>query len=79
MLILHTRDGRICSNAILKGGEDFSLHHDGPVYIVESDFGNTMRISLQELLGRYEIGPVRNYHEWCQDRMAAIHNSEEPT
>ncbi len=74
MLILYTKNGTKGTNAILYGGEDFSPHHDGPVYFIETDFGNHIRLSFEEMWSRYTIGPVRNYDEWRQDRQSAIDN-----
>lgn len=78
MLILHTKDGRKRSNAIIKGGEDYSLIDgvEGPIYIVESDFGNVMKLTWKEIEQSYTVGPVRNYRDWREDRQRCIDKAE---
>ena len=78
MLILHTKDGRKRSNAIIKDGEDYSPVDgvDGSIYIVETDFGNILRLTWEEIEQSYTIGPVRDYRNWRESRQRAIDTNE---
>lgn len=76
MIILYTKNGRKCSNAILYDGEESPLEKVGYVYLVESDFGNQMRLTWNEIIMRYHIGPVRDYHDWKQSRRNVLGYTE---
>lgn len=65
---LYTRDGRRVGNAIIFHVEDGER---GSVYLIETDFGNRMRLSQSEILGLFWIGEPASYARWSLDRDTA--------
>ena len=69
--VLHTKDGSKVGNAILYGAE-LSRYVKGTVLnLVETDFGNRMKLSNNELHELYTVGPERDYEQWKTDRRKA--------
>lgn len=66
MITLLTKDGKRTGNAIIIGGED-----DDPEYIfhVETDFGNRIKITAEELNEMFTLGRVCSYEEWDAARI----------
>jgi hypothetical protein len=76
-VILHTRDGKRRTNAIVvkvtgkvTGGP---LHESVEMaWLVHSDFGNAMKLTAEEIHQDYTLGMVTDYDRWFDDRLEAI-------
>ena len=62
MYMLHTKDPKRRTNALL-----FHVSA-GQMYCVESDVGQRLRMTLPELVDRYDIGRPIGYWAWNQQR-----------
>ena len=87
--VLYTKDGTKTGNAILVREihpEDLKdipclntyLADTGQkLYWVETDFGNSMRLSTNEINEQYLYGPEQNYYEWYHTRQALIDGDDD--
>lgn len=66
MITLLTKDGKRTGNAIIIGGEDEPA--DSYLFHVETDFGNRIKITAEELNEMFTLGRVCSYTEWDADR-----------
>lgn len=83
---LFTRDGRHVGNGIIKGRENVAYGHEGRysrIWVVETDFGNTMRLGDPELESMYHLdyepepGPYEHsLEEWMNARFRNIAQPE---
>jgi len=65
---LWTKDGSKVGNAILYGTEP-SKHVEGlTINLVETDFGNRMRLTATEIEAWWVIGAPNDYAQWRADR-----------
>lgn len=71
MLQLLTKNGSQTGNAILT---EITFERDF-VFHIETDFGNTARLSYSELQSLFTYGIEMDYARWAADREAAIANS----
>lgn len=69
MITLFTRNGRETGNAIIYGS-DTSKFLEEPVFLVETDFGNRMRLTAKEIDDSFMIGRPQDYATWAKDRRA---------
>jgi hypothetical protein len=65
---LWTNNPQRVGNAILYGKEPSIYRPEIMLNLVETDFGNRMRLTDNELDELYTIGPIRDYDEWKLDR-----------
>lgn len=66
MITLRTKNACVRGNAILYGAVE---HPEvGQLMLVETDFGNRMRLTSGEVNEMFEIGEVRDYQTWRDDR-----------
>lgn len=66
--VLHTKDGSKVGNGI-RYGTELSRYVEGTVLnLVETDFGNRMKLTNRELEELYTVGPERDYDQWKKDR-----------
>lgn len=75
MITLITKDPHQRGNAILYGVVRCP-HTDEELALVETDFGNKMRLMSSELHEMYSMGSPRDYSSWRHDRMML--QQEEP-
>jgi len=87
--ILYTKDGTKSGNAILIRQIEPTELKDIPclntyladtgqkLYWVETDFGNNMRLSTNEINEQFVFGPHRNYNDWLRDRQALIDGDDD--
>jgi len=66
-MTLFTKDGRRVGNGIIIGGEP-SAYCDDYLYVIETDYGNTMKLNLKELEELYYLGHIVPYDQWKHDR-----------
>ncbi len=72
MLVLHTKDGSRVGNAIIYGGDvRYFEAKPGPlhIFLVETDFGNKMRLTWNEINELFTISHVEDYQLWKQERL----------
>jgi hypothetical protein len=83
--ILHTRDGSKCGNGIIReitSSRDWSNPEQSskriiPIYVVETDFGNLMKLSDEEIFIYYEASEhVSEYDRWFFDRLDCISRAQ---
>lgn len=67
MITLQTKDPARNGNAILYGTEPSKFTGE-QLMLVETDFGNKMRLTNNELNELFIMGRPRNYQEWLTDR-----------
>jgi hypothetical protein len=89
MITLKTKDGSKTGNAIIYGGEDpmdslASLQartfngvcdEPKPLFFVETDFGNHMKLSWTEIEEMFTIGQTMDYSFWHAKR-AELHEQK---
>lgn len=81
---LLTKSGQQVGNAIIvqekpaksKAGLEFLAGRT--LWLVETDFGNRMVLSNEEILDWYELGFQQNYDTWFDARLEAIRKTIEP-
>lgn len=67
---LLTKDGTKVGNAIWYGSEQ---HEElGYFHLIETDFGNKMRLTIKEIHEWYSIGHMVDYDLWRADRLYLI-------
>lgn len=74
--ILFTKDGRRTGNAIVikeiqpssESMKRFLAIDNSKLYLVETDFGNRMKLSTNELNNMFDLGPKESYKKWAADR-----------
>lgn len=74
--ILFTKDGRRTGNAIVikeiepssESMKRFLAIDNSKLYLVETDFGNRMKLSTKELNSMFDLGPRESYKKWAADR-----------
>ena len=66
--VLYTKDGSRVGNAILYGTELSRFVKGTVLNLVETDFGNRMKLNNNELEELYTVGPERDYDQWKYDR-----------
>ena len=69
MITLRTKDPTRNGNAILYGTEP-SRYTGEQLLLVETDFGNKMKLTVGEVNELFTIGLVVNYQDWRNDRRA---------
>ncbi len=67
--VLWTRDGSKVGNGIIYGVANSTYRPTVLLYLVETDFGNRMRLTQGELEAYYVVGPERDYAKWKADRI----------
>ncbi|MEA3212451.1 MAG: hypothetical protein QOE70_5508 [Chthoniobacter sp.] len=67
---LHTRDGRKVGNAIVTRRKRHPVL--GRLYAIETDFGNTAKLTLRELHELFHVGKRTNLKRWRSDRAKII-------
>lgn len=70
--ILYTKDGTLFGNAILYATEPSKYQEGVTLNICETDFGNRMKLTAQEINDHFVIGPERSYEQWKSDRADAV-------
>ncbi len=93
MITLLTKDGTKTGNAIIYGGDDFVNVYSPkvildlepgtpmkPIFFVETDFGNRMKLTWSEIEELFTVGRVCPYDQWKADRNSlreqnAIHDT----
>lgn len=65
---LWTNDPTKVGNGILYAKETSSYQPHVTLNLVETDFGNRMRLTDDELDELYTVGPERDYAQWRADR-----------
>lgn len=85
---LFTRDGRQVGNGIVVGEQEHMFSNLGKVWVVETDFGNTMNLTERELEQFYYLDFVepmerdlgepmeRNLNRWRWDRFKNVVNPD---
>lgn len=80
MITLLTKDGSQVGNAIIYGGDDgfndnaiqmmisTTNFEPKPIFYVETDFGNHMKLTWREIEERFTIGKVMDYNQWKSER-----------
>lgn len=66
--ILWTDNGQRVGNGILYAKEPSKYRPEVMLNLVETDFGNRMRLTDAELDGYYTVGPETDYNRWKSDR-----------
>lgn len=66
--ILWTDNGQRVGNGILYAKEPSKYRPEVMLNLVETDFGNRMRLTDEELDGYYTVGPETDYNRWKSDR-----------
>jgi hypothetical protein len=74
--ILFTKDGRRTGNAIVikeiqPSSVSMKAHlakDNQKLYLVETDFGNRMKLSTNEINEMFDPGPKQSYKKWASDR-----------
>lgn len=66
--ILWTDNGQRVGNGILYAKEPSKYRPEVMLNLVETDFGNRMRLTDEELDGYYTVGPETDYERWKSDR-----------
>lgn len=79
---LFTQDGRCCGNAIIvREISSDGYHHtlvehlkktNQKFWLIETDFGNRMKLSSNEILELYEPAYEQDYDSWWDHRIKAI-------
>ncbi len=66
-VILHTKSGKVIGNAIIYGiyKKNFAYPE---MFLIETDFGNQLRLTGRELLAWFSIGPKTSIQRWKTDR-----------
>jgi hypothetical protein len=67
---LRTKDGRVMGNAIAIRWETTDR------MLVETDFGNRLKLTVLEIQSYFHLGFHQPYHEWAQARLEKIQNLE---
>ena len=67
-------------NGILYGGDWVKYDFEGPVeprpiFLVETDYGNRMRLSWTEVLELFDVIEVVKYEDWAKQRAYNIENN----
>lgn len=68
MITLFTRNGSKTGNAILYGGQDRDDPQDPPLFYVETDYGNHMKLTWSEIMSMFAVGRPCSYDDWRADR-----------
>lgn len=76
MLTLLTKDGTKTGNAIIYDGDDGiswermigEFSEPKPLFYVETDFGNRMKLTWREIEDWFTIGRIQDYKKWKQDQ-----------
>jgi len=63
--LLHTKDGRKIGNAIIV---EQASRESGPVFRIETDFGNKAVLTFDEIESVFFIGRVTDFDRWMRDR-----------
>ena len=74
--ILFTKNGHRTGNAIVvkevepttEAMKAFLAIDNSKMYLVETDFGNRMRLTTKELNAQFDLGPKQSYKKWAADR-----------
>jgi hypothetical protein len=80
-ITLTTKDGsRVGNGIVIKEVEPIQIatlleyldKTNQKMYLVETDFGNRMKLSTNEILELYNLGWEQNYDEWWAERISKI-------
>jgi len=74
--VLFTKDGRRTGNAIVikevqpktEALKSFLAQTNSKIYLLETDFGNRVEMSREEIERNFEWGPRNTYTEWAANR-----------
>lgn len=78
MQILYTKNPKCHGNAIIVAEYDptentlINYLNGRKMWIVESDFGNRMKLTDNEIDEYYNRGDMHDYQDWARDRMIAV-------
>lgn len=75
--LLHTKDGRALGNAIITG--PCEIKDWGTVWPVETDFGNRLKMTANEIVSCFHMGKHTSVKRWRQDRHALRQPLGEPS